>query len=48
MNHIYLNRIAKQIVLALLLRVILEVTQIAIAVANYLEVVMVAHGSAPK
>jgi len=48
MNHIYLHRIAQQIVLCLLCRVVLEVIQIAIAVANYFDAVMVAQSSAPK
>jgi hypothetical protein len=48
MNRNVLHRIAYEFVLALLLVVILEVIQIAIAVGNYFDAVMVAQGSAPK
>jgi hypothetical protein len=47
-HYIDINRIAKQIVFALLLRLILEVIQIAIAVGNYVVAVMVAHCSVSK
>ncbi|MDR3617199.1 MAG: hypothetical protein P4L53_26830 [Candidatus Obscuribacterales bacterium] len=48
MNHNTINRITQQIVLGLLFVVILKVIQIAVAVGNYVDAVMVAHGLAPK
>jgi len=48
MNHNTINRITQQIVLVLLFLVILKVIQIAIAVGNYIDAIMVAHSTAPK
>jgi hypothetical protein len=48
MNHNTINRLTQQIVLGFLFVVILKVIQIATAVENYFDAVMVAHGSAPK
>jgi hypothetical protein len=48
MRHIDTNFIAKQFVYGLLLQVVVDSIQIAIAVGNYVHAVMVAHDVAPK
>jgi len=48
MRSIDSNYIGKQLIFFLLLRVIVEVIQIATSISNYAHVVMVAHGLAPK
>jgi hypothetical protein len=48
MRSIDSNYIGKQLIFFLLLRVIVEVLQIATPIGNYAHAVMVAHSLAPK
>jgi len=48
MRSIDSNHIGKQLIFCLLLRVIVEVLQIATSIGTYAHAVMVAHGLAPK
>ena len=48
MRSIDFNYIGKQLIFFFLLRVIVEVIQIATSIGNYAHVVMVAHGLIPK
>jgi hypothetical protein len=48
MRSIESKYIGKQLIFCLLLRVIVEVIQIATSIGNYAHAVMVAHGLAPK